>query len=377
MSTVENKVEQQVVTEQQPNTTEQPVQQAQEGAEGQQQQQQQQQQPKKYKYLKCNYKYCKHYEDINQIVKSFKHLQSLQVELKVDEIPNALCYVIRSNNDDDVHKAIKYGIWTSVPGNNVKLNAAWEKAQELNVDVYLFFSVVKSGQFIGVAKLKSSFQEETFSYWWQPHKFKGHFKIEWVFVKDVKQKAFEGLKNIVNDDISRSKDCTELNFEATGKKMLQIFKDTNSSTSIFKDFVYFDQQEQVIRNSINYFGRQNNKGNYQQRNNNQNQAQFQNFFPQMMAQGVFPQYTQEQLQQISQMCFTNIYPPNTYPAYNAPFLMGNNLGSGHGKYHNNNNKRNYNNKKNNNHQNKEKPQHHQNTHQQQPQQQPQQAEKKN
>lgn len=86
--------------------------------------------------------------------------------MEIDETPNALCYVIRSNNDDDVHKAIKYGIWTSVPGNNVKLNAAWEKAQELNVDVYLFFSVVKSGQFIGVAKLKSSFQEETFSYWW-------------------------------------------------------------------------------------------------------------------------------------------------------------------------------------------------------------------
>ena len=33
--------------------------------------------------------------------------------------------VIRSNNDDDIHKAIKYGLWTSVPSNNIKLNNAY------------------------------------------------------------------------------------------------------------------------------------------------------------------------------------------------------------------------------------------------------------
>lgn len=56
------------------------------------------------------------------------------------------------------------------------------------------------------------------------------------------------------------------------------------------------------------------------------------------------------------MCFTNIYPPNSYPQYSAPFMMGNTMGGGHNKnYHHNNNKRNFNNKKN--YQNKDKPNH--------------------
>lgn len=63
-----------------------------------------------------------------------------------------------------------------------------------------------------------------------------------------------------------------MNFETTGKKMLQIYRDTNSSTSIFQDFVYLDQKEQVIRNTYSYFGPKNNKGNNYQRNNNQNNA---------------------------------------------------------------------------------------------------------
>lgn len=54
--------------------------------------------------------------------------------------------------------------------------------------------------------------------------------------------------------------------------MLQIYRDTNSSTSIFQDFVYLDQKEQVIRNTYSYFGPKNNKGNNYQRNNNQNNA---------------------------------------------------------------------------------------------------------
>ena len=35
------------------------------------------------------------------------------------------------------------------------------------MSVYLFFSVVRSGQFVGLAKLTSGYKEESFQYWWE------------------------------------------------------------------------------------------------------------------------------------------------------------------------------------------------------------------
>ncbi len=60
-------------------------------------------------------------------------------------------FVIRSSNDDDIHKvffkikAIKYNLWTSTPNNNLILDKLFKECQSRNEDVFLFFSVVKSG----------------------------------------------------------------------------------------------------------------------------------------------------------------------------------------------------------------------------------------
>ena len=72
-------------------------------------------------------------------------------------------------------QAIKYGIWTTTPKNRTKLHQAFLK----NKNIFLFFSVVKSGMFEGVARLTSGINEETFPYWWEDHslKFKGFFRI--------------------------------------------------------------------------------------------------------------------------------------------------------------------------------------------------------
>ncbi|NDW60492.1 YTH domain-containing protein, partial [Yangia sp. PrR004] len=49
------------------------------------------------------------------------------------DAPSAFAYILRSNNDDDIHKSIKYGIWTSSKENNEKLNAKYLEAQELGI----------------------------------------------------------------------------------------------------------------------------------------------------------------------------------------------------------------------------------------------------
>lgn len=46
------------------------------------------------------------YKDINEIIKAFPHLKNINElnERNFDDLENAKCFVIRSNNDDDVHK---------------------------------------------------------------------------------------------------------------------------------------------------------------------------------------------------------------------------------------------------------------------------------
>lgn len=76
-------------------------------------------------------------------------------------------------------KAIKYGIWTTTQKNRARLNQLFIKAKSEAKEIYLFFSVVKSGMFEGVARLTSGLIEDTFPYWWDDftHKFKDYFNI--------------------------------------------------------------------------------------------------------------------------------------------------------------------------------------------------------
>jgi hypothetical protein len=47
-------------------------------------------------------------------------------------------------------------------------------------------------------------------------KWKGHFKVEWLFIKDVNYKNFDGLLNAKGDPVIRSKDGTPLDWKQTG-----------------------------------------------------------------------------------------------------------------------------------------------------------------
>lgn len=76
------------------------------------------------------------------------------------------------------------------------LTKAFIAAQEAGLEVFLFFSVVRSGQFVGVARLTSRYKEDSFPFWWQSKKWKGHFNVQWLQVKDIVNKNFEHLNNV-------------------------------------------------------------------------------------------------------------------------------------------------------------------------------------
>ena len=59
-------------------------------------------------------------------------------------------YIIKSYSEDDVHKCVKYDVWSSTPNGNKKLDVAFHEAEGrtretgLICPVFLFFSVSES-----------------------------------------------------------------------------------------------------------------------------------------------------------------------------------------------------------------------------------------
>lgn len=80
---------------------------------------------KRWPYLEA-----KDYHNHNSIIETFPHLQNMNTDRDLTQSQNKIGLIIRSANDDNVHKAIKYGIWTTTPKNKTKLEQLWQKHQK-------------------------------------------------------------------------------------------------------------------------------------------------------------------------------------------------------------------------------------------------------
>ena len=135
---------------------------------------------------------------------------------KVDS--NSKFFVIKSFSEEDVHKSIKYGVWSSSKNGNLTLTNAFQMTKEKNGFVYLFFSCNGSGRYAGVARMKTPCDEtKTFEFWTQDGKWPGLFDVEWLFIKDVPFKEFKNIIITMKDGeikpISNARDTQEIPFE--------------------------------------------------------------------------------------------------------------------------------------------------------------------
>jgi hypothetical protein len=79
----------------------------------------------------------------------------------------------------DVHKSLKYDIWSSTNLGNKRLDRAFRESASSG-PIYLFFSVNGSGYFSGVASMLTPVDETVSSnVWAQGEKWKGVFKVRW------------------------------------------------------------------------------------------------------------------------------------------------------------------------------------------------------
>lgn len=107
---------------------------------------------------------------------------------------NSKFFIIKSFNEEDVHKAIKYSLWSSTKVGNQNLNEAFKETQRNGGGVYLIFSCNGSGRYIGVARMSSEFNDsKEFNFWTQDSKWKGFFDVEWIFIKDIPFKCFKNV----------------------------------------------------------------------------------------------------------------------------------------------------------------------------------------
>lgn len=157
---------------------------------------------------------------------------------------NAKFFVIKSFSEDDIHRSIKYEIWCSTDHGNKRLDSAF-RAQNNKGPIYLLFSVNGSGHFCGVAEMLTAVDYNSTGSVWVQDKFKGQFKVKWIYVKDVPngQLRHIRLENNENKPVTNSRDTQEVPPEK-GKMVLKIIHSFKHTTSIFDDFIHYEKRQQ-------------------------------------------------------------------------------------------------------------------------------------
>ena len=162
----------------------------------------------------------------------------------VINLTNARYFVIKSYAEDDIHRSIKYNIWTSTEHGNRRLDNAFQE-QKGKGSIYLFFSVNGSGHFCGMAQMVSQVDFNNVTGVWTQDKWKGRFDVKWIYVKDVPNSQLRHirLENNENKPVTNSRDTQEVPSEK-GKQVVKIFHNYHHTTSIFDDFEHYEKKEE-------------------------------------------------------------------------------------------------------------------------------------
>ena len=167
---------------------------------------------------------------------------------------SARFFVIKSYSEEDIHRSIKYGIWCSTDYGNKRLDTAYREWEAVG-PVYLFFSVNGSGHFCGMAEMTSVVDFETSPGVWAQDKWKGQFKVRWIYVKDVPNSQLRHirLENNENKPVTNSRDTQEVPPDK-GVLVLNVMHHYRHTTSIFDDFNHYEkcQEEGHMLPPVNF-----------------------------------------------------------------------------------------------------------------------------
>jgi hypothetical protein len=155
-------------------------------------------------------------------------------------------FVIKSFTEDDVQRSLKYEIWASTEKGNQRLDKAYKECQqEGGIPLYLFFSVNASGHFCGMAQMMTALDYNSSSnVWVQEGKWKGTFKVKWIYVKDVPNVKLRHIcltNTAERKPVTQSRDTQELPTDG-GREVLRIMAEFQSKTTLLQDWLFYEQQ---------------------------------------------------------------------------------------------------------------------------------------
>ena len=198
--------------------------------------------------------------DINQ--------KNLKLYEKINQ--NSKFFIIKSFSEEDVHKSIKYNVWSSSKNGNLTLSNAFNMTKDKNGEVYLFFSCNGSGRYCGIARMKTPCDEtKSFELWTQDGKWPGLFDVEWLFIKDVPFKEFKTIIITMKDGeikpISNARDTQEVPFEQA-KLMIQKIEEYQNTNTILEHFEFYDMRQENYERNIQMNKNKETKSNIENQN---------------------------------------------------------------------------------------------------------------
>ena len=180
------------------------------------------------------------YQDISILQKKYS-FPFIPIEVK----KNSTYFIIKSFNIENIHKAIKYGVWSTTYSGNILFDKAYVNAQSKGGEVYLFFSTNSTFAFQGIAKLKSKFQAKSHNFWKGSDKYKafnGSFNIEWLIIKDVPNSSLDRI-HVNNIPFSKLRNGVEI-IEHDALMAINIYeKFYYCSSLVLSDFMRLDLEE--------------------------------------------------------------------------------------------------------------------------------------
>lgn len=204
-------------------------------------------------YYKPEYLALNSYDNEDQIRDKFPVLRNFNREHQLYEFQNANYFVIRSKKTDDIHKAVKYGVWTSLPQNNKKIEESFYHKRNQGGNTFFFFTFINGPGFVGLARLVDVDLKREFPFFGEIGKWIGVMHLEWIYVRDVefdhlidlREQAFDGTMRYMNEMTDGSK----LNM-MNAMKIIEFMNMRKEPSFIFKKFYGHDQQEKNLRPSV-------------------------------------------------------------------------------------------------------------------------------
>ena len=164
---------------------------------------------------------------------------------KLDDFSDCEYWMILPPCLDDLHKALKYGLWASEDeAKNQLLSEAYLSNLSEGKRTLLFFKMPK-GVLAGVAVMLSPFQDKKLDLWWNHSKSTGSFSIEWLYVKNIDSSSLKSAQ--LRHSINSADDFAPLE-KPVGAQLTTMFHHLHFSpaNSVFKDFPTLDLREDLL-----------------------------------------------------------------------------------------------------------------------------------